>query len=161
MARIRVGKGRSEVTIEGALADGLLAELRDAIGDELYDVMDREGRRLTESARATWPVATGKSRQSLHYDVRIVPGSFTIETVVGAIDYSRYIITSKVGTEIDGTVPGAARTDGPDPIEYRRRANRSPLTEVRLATNATRKTLGPRLVEAFREGMRRQGFGDG
>ena len=81
---VRVGKGQSAVAISGALAGGLLDELKEAMGEGVYAVLDDEGRRLTESARATWPVKTGKSRDGLDYYIRIDPDGGKVEAVVGA-----------------------------------------------------------------------------
>jgi hypothetical protein len=166
--RIRVGKGRSEVIIDGVLAEGLLAELRDALGAELYDVMAGEGRRLTESARSTWPVFTGRSRDALSYDVRVVSGRHTVETVVSTLGYARYIKSSKIRTvetfkKTRAWLPAVADIvfspemgQGPDPIDYAKRI-RSPLTELRQATYASRKLLAPKLRDAFAASLQRQG----
>ena len=155
---VRVGKGQSAVAISGALAGGLLDELKEAMGEGVYAVLDDEGRRLTESARATWPVKTGKSRDGLDYYIRIDPDGGKVEAVVGTVGYGRYIKSSKIGEEqIVWYYAGAADSPlialahaapGPAPIDYAKRI-RSPLTELRLAAVASTRNLAPILRDTL------------
>lgn len=153
---IRVGKGQSAVAITGALAGTLVDELKKAMGEGVFDVLDNEGRRLTESTRATWPVRTGRSRDALDYHIRIDPDAGKIEAVVGTVGYGRYIQTTKIG-DVQTLAAGANAAplvalahsgDGPAPIDYAKRI-RSPLTELRKAAAASTKILAPRIRDTL------------
>lgn len=153
---VRVGKGQSAVAISGALAGTLLDELKKAMGKGVLDVLDTEGGRLTASARATWPVKTGKSRDALDYYIRIDPDAGKIEAVVGTVGYGRYIKSTKIG-DVQLLAKGANPAplialahvgDGPAPIDYAKRI-RSPLTELRKAAVASTKNLAPLLRDTL------------
>jgi hypothetical protein len=153
---VRVGKGQSAVAISGALAGTLLDELRKAMGAGVYGVLDNQGRRLTASARATWPVKTGKSRAALDYHIRIDPDAGKIEVVIGTVGYARYIKSTKIG-DVQTLAPGASAAplialarsgDGPAPIDYAQRI-RSPLAELQKAAKAATKLMGPLLRDTL------------
>ena len=97
MAVIKVGKGRSEVTITGALAVEIDAEIREILGpvaDEMQDVIDQK----LDEARAVYPELTGAARKSLKSALRVDPGSFTIEVIAFSqgIRYTFFIKSTKV-----------------------------------------------------------------
>lgn len=100
---LRVGKGKSMVTIEGALADGLEAELRTALGP-VGDAMQAEADRIVREAKADWPVKSGRSRDAWRTDLRIHPGSFEVDVYISnPYSYTRYVKSTKVGKEDDAT----------------------------------------------------------
>ena len=99
---IRVGSGRSAVTISGPLAEGLERELRAALGP-VGDVLVATATEIRDAAAAEWPVRTGRSRDSLRVDLRVDPSSLVVEATIGVVDYARYIDSSRVGTERNAT----------------------------------------------------------
>lgn len=100
---IRVGKGRSAITIDGPIADGLEQELRAILGP-LAVKMDQEAIQIMEDAQAEWPVESGKSRDAFSTVLTVVPGTFQIEvSILNKAPYTRYIKSTKVGKKEDAT----------------------------------------------------------
>ena len=84
---IKLGKGKSTVTISGALGDDIEAELRSILGP-VADEMQREADRIMdEEIRPKWPINTGK--------VEIV--------LLNDLPYTNKIRSSKVGERDDAT----------------------------------------------------------
>jgi len=99
VARIKVGKGRCEVTIDGALASSLETELREALGP-VGTTMQSAADGILKDARADWPVKSGKSKASLADSLRVHPDSFQVEVVLySPLSYVRYIKSTKVGSK--------------------------------------------------------------
>ena len=102
---IIVGRGASQVRIEGALADGLVQEVRDALGPDA-DEMDRVADLIVARAQAQWPVKSGKSRDGWRTDLRVQPGSFDVEVFISnPVPYTRFISSTKVRTSDDAVRP--------------------------------------------------------
>jgi len=101
---IKVGKGRSEVTIDGALGEDLEAELRGILGP-VVDEMEAEANRiLQEEIGPKWPVKSGKSRDAWTTSLRVQPGELSVEVVLSnPYNYTRYIKSTKVGEKEDAT----------------------------------------------------------
>lgn len=98
---IKVGRGRTEVTITGALADGLEAELREALGP-VGTTMQEEADAILKAAKAAWPVKSGESRDSLKTALRVHPGEFKVEVqLYSPLAYVRYVKSTKVGDKED------------------------------------------------------------
>lgn len=143
MTVIQVGKGRSEVTITGALASDLQRELRAVLGDEVLGAIEKETNELLRGLKKRWPVRSGRSRDSWRQSLRVHPGTFEVEGVVfSPLRYVRYIKSTKVGREDRAT------------------RLRSPLTtEVRRPARAARRRLKRTLPALLAE--RLQELGDG
>ena len=135
---IKVGKGRSEVTITGALADGIERELRGILGP-VADELDREADAILDRLEDEWPVKTGRSAEAWTKTLRVQPGSFEVDVAIAnPFRYVRYIKSSKVGAKDDAT------------------RVRSPLTTLvrrpaRAATKRLRDTLPPILAKHLQE----------
>jgi hypothetical protein len=100
---IRVGRGRSAITIDGPLADGLERELREVLGP-VVDRMQAEADRIMSSAQKEWPVKTGESRAAFDTVLTVNPGSFKVEvSVVNRATYTKYIKSTKQGKRRDAT----------------------------------------------------------
>ena len=98
MMAIKVGKGRSEVTITGPLADGLEREIRSLLGP-LADRMDAEASRiLNQEIRPNWPVKSGDSLRAWKQTLRVHPGTFVVEAVLhNPLRRTRHIKSKKIG----------------------------------------------------------------
>lgn len=130
---IKVGKGRAEVTITGALADDLERELRELLGP-LAEEMQREADRiLQEEILPNWPVKSGRSRDGWKTSLRVHPGSFEVEVVIfNEHDYARYIKSTRVGERENAT------------------RIRSPFQEhVRKPVRAAEKELATRMADVL------------
>lgn len=102
---IIVGKGRGQIRIDGAIADGLEAEIRAALGP-VADEMDRVANLVVMRAQEQWPVKSGKSRDAWRTDLRVQPGSFEVEVFISnPLTYVRYISSTKVRTVNDAVRP--------------------------------------------------------
>ena len=98
-SRIRVGRGRSAVIIEGVLAGELDRELRKLLGP-VADRMQKEADSIIEDARKVWPIKTGKSRDSWETVLTVLPGTFEVEvSMLSDLKYTRYIRSTKEGTK--------------------------------------------------------------
>lgn len=104
MAVLKFGKGRSEVTISGALAERLDRELRDVLGP-VADELQRHADEILRNARAQWPVKSGRSQRSWDTALRIQPGSFEIEVSMfnTAGNYVNLIRSTKIGRQKEAT----------------------------------------------------------
>jgi len=132
--KIRVGKGKSSVTIEGALAQDLFKELQDNLGPVIDEIQNSADQVLKE-ANETWPVKTGRS----------LAGFFTVPTItdleieisiLNEYKYVRYIKSDKLGKKDSGT------------------RNRSPLqTDIRKPARAQRKILKKTLPKILGEAL--------
>ena len=127
---IRVGKGRASVTITGPAADGLEAQVRDALGGAL-EAMEGEADRIIADARRTWPIASGTSRDALHQEIRVQPGGWGVDILIATVDYAKFIASTKVLTQRDAT---RLR----NPITQLRTAVRDPATRQRIADAISR-----------------------
>lgn len=95
--KIRVGRGRTAVMIEGVLAEGLDRELRKLLGP-VADRLQEEADRILDDARKVWPVKTGKSRDSWETVLTVLPGTFEVEvSMLSDLKYTRYIQSTKEG----------------------------------------------------------------
>lgn len=129
---LKVGKGKSEVTLTGPLADGLERELREALGPVGEEMQREADRILQEEILPTWPVKSGRSRDAWKTALRVHPGSFEVEvTIFNDFDYSRYIKSTRVGEQQDAT------------------RIRSPFAVARKAVRAAEKQLAERLAEVL------------
>lgn len=130
---IKVGKGRSEVTITGALADDLERELRQLLGPVADELQREADRILQEEILPNWPVKTGQSRDGWKTSLRVHPDSFEVEVVIfNDLDYTRYVKSTRVGAKKDAT------------------RLRSPFQEhVRKPVLAAEKQLATRLAEVL------------
>ena len=101
---IRVGRGRSAITIDGPIADGLEKELRAILGP-LADKLDREAVQIMEEAQEQWPVGDGKqkrSRDAFSTVLTVIPGTFQVEvSIVNTAPHTKYIKSTKVGKRSD------------------------------------------------------------
>lgn len=101
---IKVGKGRSEVTISGALGDEIEAELRSILGPVADEMQAQADRIIEEEINPNWPVKSGKTRDAWATSLRVQPGEFTVEVVLrNPHTYTRYIKSTKVGRSEDAT----------------------------------------------------------
>ena len=97
-SRIRVGRGRTAVMIEGALAGELDRELRKLLGP-VADRMQQEADQIIRDARSVWPIKTGRSRDSWETVLTVLPGTFEVEvSMLSDLKYVRYILSTKVLT---------------------------------------------------------------
>lgn len=132
MGKIVVGSGRSRVEISGTLADGLLDTVRDAVGAEVLDEILTTAERVRDESAETWPVRTGKSRDSLEASARIPGDPYVVDGTITSIYYARYIISSKVGKNYAPTMRA-----------------RSPIVEMRRKVLDERPGLQRRVKEAI------------
>jgi len=133
---IRVGKGRASVTITGPIADGLEAQVRDALNGSL-GAMEAEADDIIATTRRTWPIASGTSRDALHREVRVQPGGWAVDVVIATVDYAKFITSTKVGTQRDAT---RIR----NPITQLRQEVRDPAVRQRIA-DAVTAAMGPQI----------------
>ena len=160
---IKVGRGRAEVTITGALAAQLdrdfrrlLGPVADAMQAEADKIMDTEikwkwpvksgkSRESMETEiRWKWPVKSGKSRESMETVLRVDPGSSVVEVVFrNDQPYIRFIRSTKVGKREDKT------------------RIRSPLvTHIRKPARAARRVLAKRTLPPLLAGAIQKRFDD-
>ena len=104
---IKVGKGRSEVTIDGPIAESIEAELRAVLGDVLFEMEFEADTILFEEIGTKWPVKSGKSKAAWQKSIRLQPDSFMVEVVLfNPLTYTRYITNStRLGKLRDATRP--------------------------------------------------------
>lgn len=92
---IRVGKGRSEVVIDGAIADDIEQEIRSLLGPVIVE-MEAEANKILEGVKERWPVKSGRSRDSWRAELRVHPDTFEVEVaLVSDVQYTRYIKSTK------------------------------------------------------------------
>ena len=133
--RIIVGSGKTAITVDGALAGGILRNLEHAIGTEVTEELDRIAVGYRDEAYDTWPVRTGKSRDALDTAIRLRSVD-EIEGLVYTVEYGRFIVSGKVGKEFK-TRP------------------RSPITELRKRVIAGRRANAERIKAALIAGLNR------
>jgi len=132
--KIRVGKGKSAVIIEGAIAQDLFKELQDNLGP-VIDEIQKAADQVLEEANETWPIKTGKSLAGF-YTIPTI-NDFEIEiSILNEYKYVRYIKSDKLGKE-DAKV-----------------RVRSPLqTDIRKPARAARKVLKKTLPKVFADAL--------
>lgn len=137
---IKVGRGRSEVTITGSLAEGIEADLRKALGP-VADELDRVTDGIMARVHAEWPVKSSESRDAWRSALRVQPQSWFVESVLyNPLTKVRYILSTKVGRQRNAT------------------RLRSPLvalvrTPVREAKRELKQTLPPIIGRVLQEGV--------
>ena len=138
---IKVGKGRSEVTISGSLGDDLEEELRSILGP-VADEMQREADRiLEEEIGRKWPVKSGKTRDAWETALRVQPGELVVEIVLSnPIKYTRYINSTRLAKTKD-----AVRPRSPLVVHVRKPA--------RIAAKQLRQSLPLIIAQALEDGV--------
>jgi hypothetical protein len=134
---IRVGRGRSAVTITGPLADGIERDLRQILGP-VTDVMERAAEEvLNDSIRPNWPVKSGDSLKAWDTRLQVEPGQWKVAVeLYNPLKYTRYIKSTKRGRRRD-----AVRV-------------RSPLQKDALRpARAKLKEIKPQLIDALAKGL--------
>lgn len=121
---IKVGRGRAEVTITGALAAQLDRDFRRLLGP-VADAMQAEADGIMRDEIAKkWPIKTGKSRDGWTTVDRFEPGTSKVEVLlVNPVPYVRFINSAKLGKKAD------------------RVRVRSPYRELRKPVSAARRRL--------------------
>ena len=138
---IRLGRGRGSVTIEGALADDLTAQIKELLGP-VFDEMEREADAALADIKATWPVDEGTSLAAWHKELRLHPDSFKVEiALVNSAPHTRYIKSTKVGEKVAAT------------------RLRSPLSDARKRASAARRALKKSLPGVIERALREGGLG--
>jgi len=100
---IRVGKGRSAVSIDGPIGDGFEREIRELLGPVL-DEIERTADEILATARLEWPVKSGASRDGWRKVLTIMPGEFTVEvSMLNSEPYVPFIRSTQVGNSEDAT----------------------------------------------------------
>ena len=101
---IKVGRGRAEVTITGALAADLERDFRRLLGP-VADAMQAEADAIIKNEiKPSWPIKSGKSRAGWATLLRVDPSSSIVEIVLSNPErYVRYISSTKVGKKADST----------------------------------------------------------
>ena len=141
---IKVGRGRAEVTITGALAAQLDRDFRRLLGP-VADAMQAEADKIMDTEiKWKWPVKSGKSRESMETVLRVDPGSSVVEVVFrNDQPYIRFIRSTKVGKREDKT------------------RIRSPLvTHIRKPARAARRVLAKRTLPPLLAGAIQKRFDD-
>jgi len=138
---VKVGKGRSEVTISGALGDDLEAEIRAILGP-VADAMQAEADAiLKEEVGEKWPVKSGKSRGAWVTTLRVQPDSMLVEIVLSnPFAYTRYIRSTRVGRNNDAT-----RRRKPLQVHVRKPS--------RAAVKSLKKSLPGIIAQALEDGV--------
>ena len=143
-ASIKVGRGRAEVTITGALAAQLDRDFRRLLGP-VADAMQAEADKIMDTEiKWKWPVKSGKSRESMETVLRVDPGSSVVEVVFrNDQPYIRFIRSTTVGKREDKT------------------RIRSPLvTHIRKPARAARRVLAKRTLPPLLAGAIQKRFND-
>ena len=141
---IKIGRGRAEVTITGALAAQLDRDFRRLLGP-VADAMQAEADKIMDTEiKWKWPVKSGKSRESMETVLRVDPGSSVVEVVFrNDQPYIRFIRSTKVGKREDKT------------------RIRSPLvTHIRKPARAARRVLAKRTLPPLLAGAIQERFND-
>ena len=141
---IKIGRGRAEVTITGALAAQLDRDFRRLLGP-VADAMQAEADKIMDTEiKWKWPVKSGKSRESMETVLRVDPGSSVVEVVFrNDPPYIRFIRSTKVGKREDKT------------------RIRSPLvTHIRKPARAARRVLAKRTLPPLLAGAIQERFND-
>lgn len=141
---IKVGRGRAEVTISGALAEDLDRQIRGILGPVAKE-LQAEADEILQQARAEWPRASGESADSWSTALRVHPSTMGVEVVLfSRVPYIRYIRSTKVGRKAKAT-----RLRSPlvklvrEPVRDGRRGRVERLTEV-LAEHLSREVFNGR-----------------
>lgn len=101
--RIRYGKGRASVWLEGALAENIEFELRRALGP-VYDELEKAADQVLVDARKAWPVRTGDSRDGFFTTLTIHGHGWELTvSIMNRYEYTRYIRSTKLGKRRDAT----------------------------------------------------------
>ena len=97
MARLRYGRGRSQVWLDGPLGEKLEDRLREVLGP-IVPEMEKAAAQVIKDAQRNWPIQTGKSRDAF-FTALTVEGQFTkvTVTILNRYDYVRYIRSTKRG----------------------------------------------------------------
>ena len=121
---IKVGKGRSQVTVTGALAEDLMRDFRQILAP-VNDAMQAEADGIMRDEIAKkWPIKSGKSRDGWTTVDRVEPGTSKVEVLlVNPVPYVRFINSAKLGKKAD------------------RVRVRSPYRELRKPVSAARRRL--------------------
>jgi hypothetical protein len=138
--KIKFGRGRTEVTIEGPAAAELEAAVRDALGP-VSDELDRQAARIhADEIEPNWPVKTGDSLSKWERVLRIQPESFEVEVVFShPYRWVRYLRSTKVGERENAT-----RVRSPLSTHVR--------TPVRAAKRELKKILPGLIARALESG---------
>lgn len=95
---IKVGKGRSEITITGDLAGQLEDKLREALGPVADHIEYKADSILARDILPNWPVKSGKSRAAWDVALRVIPGRLSFEAILtNKYRYVRFIRSDKRG----------------------------------------------------------------
>ena len=143
-ASIKVGRGRAEVTITGALAAQLDRDFRRLLGP-VADAMQAEADKIMDTEiKWKWPIKRGRSRDAMETVLRVDPGSSVVEVVFrNDQPYIRFIRSTKVGKREDKT------------------RIRSPLvTHIRKPARAARRVLAKRTLPPLLAGAIQKRFDD-
>jgi|6_EtaG_2_1085325.scaffolds.fasta_scaffold08518_7 hypothetical protein len=86
---VKVGKGRSGVTITGPIADDLEAELRALLGPVIDELEFEAEEILYNEIGPNWPVKSGKSKDGWQTRLKVNEGSLFVEIdLYNPIDYT-------------------------------------------------------------------------
>lgn len=91
MGRFRVGTGsiQAEVDVD---TEALLRDVVDRSAPGVREALERAASDVYESARARWPVRTGRSRDGLEWVIVVAPDLSSIRaSVINDVEYARYI----------------------------------------------------------------------
>ena len=133
---IKVGKGRSQVTVTGALAEDLMRDFRQILAP-VNDAMQAEADGIMRDEIAKkWPVKSGKSRDGWTTVDRVEPGTSKVEVLlINPVPYVRFINSAKLGKKAD------------------RVRVRSPYRELRKPVSAARRRLKKALPAILATGI--------
>lgn len=140
MARIRVGRGRSAVTIEGPDAAEIEQTIRRILGPVADEIQAEADRIIEEEIRPNWPQDSGRSLDGFTTALQLDPGEFRVSVaIINEVPYIRFIRSTKVGTDDNAT------------------RLRSPIVaHVRRPVRAAERALGRRLVEILEKHLSRE-----
>ena len=114
---IRVGRGRSAVTITGPLADGIERDIRQILGP-VATAMERAAEDvLNDSIRPNWPIKSGDSLKAWDTRLQVEPGQWNVAVeLYNPLTYTRYIKSTKRGQRRDAVrVRSPLRADAAKP----------------------------------------------
>ena len=98
---IRVGKGKSAITLDGPIGAGLEKEIRAILGP-VADKMQAEADAVLEAALKEWPIKSGDSAKAWDTVLTVIPNTFQVEiSILNPVGYVRYIKSTKEGKEDD------------------------------------------------------------
>jgi len=137
---IRVGKGRSAVTISGPLADGIERDVMALLGPVGVALQEEADKILADAAKV-WPIKSGDSLKAWKTVLTVDPGTWKVEiSRLNHVAYTKFIKSTK-------------RREDEDRIRYR-----SPLVAhirrpATVARRALKKSLVPLLEEAVAKAL--------